>query len=169
MRGACGEKGGQAHSVRRESCNSDSSPEPSAAGSESGLLEAAEGEVVEVEFADAAVLGGLDEEAGFDDEGGEPAAGPCAGVDAGGVAEVFGDAGALGGVADDEGFAGEVRFGVFGEELPEEPVGRLVSEGDVGCGVGVGEAMGVGFEGIEERVFEEVPVVWGDVGETREP
>ena len=56
--------GGQAHSVRRESCNSDSSPEPLAAGSECGLLVTAEGEVVEVEFADAAVLGCLDEEAG---------------------------------------------------------------------------------------------------------
>ena len=32
--GACGERGWQAHSVRGESCNSDSSPEPSAAGSE---------------------------------------------------------------------------------------------------------------------------------------
>jgi hypothetical protein len=35
--GACGERGWQAHSVRGESCNSDSSPEPSAAGSR-GLL-----------------------------------------------------------------------------------------------------------------------------------
>ena len=139
------------------------------AGGEGAGLEAAEGEVVEVEFADSAVFGGLDEEAGFDDEGGEPAAGPCAGVDAGGVAEVFGEAGALCGVADDEGFAGEVGLGVFGEEFPEEPVGRLVSEGDVGGGVGVGEAVGVGFEGIEEPVFEEVPVVRGDVGEAGDP
>jgi len=139
------------------------------AGAERGVLGPAEGEVVEVEFADSAVFGGLDEEAWFDDEGGEPAGGPCAGVDAGGVAEVFGDAGALGGVADDEGFAGEVRLGVFGEELPEEPAGRLVSEGDVWCGVGVGEQVGIGFEGIEEPVFEEFPMVRGDVGETGEP
>jgi hypothetical protein len=36
-RGACSEGGWQAHSVRRESCNADSSPEPSAACSEGGV------------------------------------------------------------------------------------------------------------------------------------
>ena len=38
VRGACSEGGWQAHSVRRESCNTDSSPEPSAACSEGGVF-----------------------------------------------------------------------------------------------------------------------------------
>ena len=107
---------------------------------------------------------GLDDVAGLEVEAGEVAAGMDTGVEADGVADVARESGALWGVAADEDFTEAVGSGIV-EALPAEGVGGLLVKGEGGISGGVDEEVGIVFVVREAGMFEEEPVVDGDIVE----
>jgi hypothetical protein len=67
-------------------------------------------------------------------------------------------------MAADEDLSGVVGLGVV-EGFPAEDPGGLLVHGQVGVGAGVGEDVGGGLVVIAAGLFEEMPVIIGDVGD----